>query len=126
MKKYTIKVLAIFALMTICFFGLGTEGNFDTTLYELKMSAFLSALLTVVGLLILFITKPNNSPPTDKENLNNYEKDENGYFKIIDGEKIYQIEEKNESDKATNDAINEWREFGGGLSPMQYLHKKYR
>lgn len=60
----------------------------------------------------------------ENNKLNDYEKDENGYFKMINGKKIYQIEEKTENDKRINEAIDEWREHGKGLSPMQYLHSK--
>lgn len=61
----------------------------------------------------------------ENNKLNNYEKDENGYFKIINGEKIYQIEEKTESDRKTNDAINSFRQRPKGQSMSEWLNSQF-
>jgi len=42
--------------------------------------------------------------------LNDYEKDDKGYYVIIDGRKIYQVEEKTQADIDFNASCNAWRQ----------------
>lgn len=45
--------------------------------------------------------------------------DENGEYRMINGEKIYQIKEETQEDKDMNLIINRVR--ASGMSPMEYL-----
>ena len=51
------------------------------------------------------------------------QKDEFGTYKMINGKKIYQIEERTKDDKDTNDAINRWR-ASDTKSTWEYLNSK--
>ena len=57
--------------------------------------------------------------------LNDYNSDDKGYYKIINGNKIYQIEEKNINDKKTNDAINSFRNRPEGMTMIEWLNSQY-
>jgi len=48
--------------------------------------------------------------------------DEKGEYRMINGEKIYQIEENSESDRKINEAINRVR--ASGMNPRDYLNSK--
>jgi len=52
------------------------------------------------------------------------ETDENGQFRMINGNKIYQIEEKSDYEKNLNDAINRFR--ASGLSVKDWLNNQLR
>lgn len=67
-----------------------------------------------------------NSEHLDKhvpedDNISELMVDENGReFRIVNGKKIYQIEEKTQSDKDHNLSINRMRT--SGMSPWEYLN----
>lgn len=50
---------AMFLLMGICFFGIGTGGDTGKMLWELKMSFAFSGIIMVVFMLVDFIGKNN-------------------------------------------------------------------
>lgn len=65
----------------------------------------------------------DNEIPEDKE-IGELKTDKNGrQFRIVNGKKIYQIEEKNKDDEDLNLIINRVRV--SGMTPSQYLKNKY-
>jgi len=56
----------------------------------------------------------------DESKIGPYERDEDGRpYRMINGKKIYQIEEKTERDKKVNEAINGARSMG--MTGWEYL-----
>ena len=46
-----------------------------------------------------------------QQKLNDYDTDDNGrFYKMIDGKKIYQVQERTQADRDFNDRVNEWRQ----------------
>ena len=53
------------------------------------------------------------------ENIGELLTDENGEYRMVKGEKIYQIKEETQQDKDMNELINSVR--ASGISPWKYL-----
>ena len=65
----------------------------------------------------------DNEIPEDSK-IESLQTDEDGrQYRIVDGKKIYQIEEKTQHDKDMNTIINRVR--ASGMTPSQYLKSMY-
>ena len=65
----------------------------------------------------------DNEMPEDSK-IESLQTDEDGrQYRMVDGKKIYQIEEKTQHDKDMNSIINRVR--ASGMTPSQYLKSMY-
>lgn len=64
----------------------------------------------------------DNEMPEDKL-IGELQSDENGNFRMVNGRKIYQIDEKTQQDKDLQLTMNRVR--ASGLKPSEYLKKLY-
>ena len=63
-----------------------------------------------------------DNPALEDDEIGELKEDKNGKFRIVNGKKVYQIEEKTQSDKDLNLVINRVR--ASGLKAYEYLKRR--